>query len=528
MFRLTKNLLMTKRTLILLFIFCLSLLNTQYILSQKKENLGENVNTEIDEIGPVISQDGKVLYFIRSEFKPGKGFIQDAWYSDMDAIGYCNMARKLKLPFSNNSDTKYQVVSITSDGSAILAAINKKDTLNAVNGLYLAYRYTDEWDTPEKLNITNFENFVSNTNTWGVHLAKNGKVLFLYKSISKDTTFCEIFVSFLKNDTLWTEPVKISETVNKRSGEQGNFAPFLAPDEVTLFFASDRKGGYGSADIYLCKRLDNSWLRWSEPINLGELVNSDGWEGYFLISPDGKYGYFVSSDKSIGDNDIFRMQLNPRFLPKPVVVLTGKVTDLKNSNLIPAEISFESVSDKTQKYYAKFNPDKKKFRLVVPGGKKYKFKFSSPGYENNTGFVDYANVTGYKEIKFNVGLKVKTAVEVAEEPEVITLDNVYFDFGKADIKSESYPELDKIVRLMFDNSGIRIEISAHTDNIGSDDYNMKLSQSRAESVMNYFISNGIPINRLSARGYGSTKPIADNGTEQGRQKNRRVEFKIFK
>jgi OmpA-OmpF porin, OOP family len=519
---------MNIKTLILLFIFCISFFYTGNSYSQKKENLGENVNTEFDELGPVISQDGKVLYFIRSEFKPGKGIVQEAWYSDMDVYGYCSKARKLNLPFNHNKDTKYHIVSITSDGSVILAAINKKDTMNRINGLYMAYRYTDGWDEPEKLNITNFGEFISNTNTWGVHLAKNGRVLFIYKSISKDTTYSEIFVSFLKNDSVWTEPTKLNETVNKRSGVQGNFSPFLAPDEVTLFFASDRKGGFGKSDIYMCKRLDNSWLKWTEPINLGELVNSDGWEGYFLISPDGKYGYFVSSDDAIGDNDIFRYKFNTSFLPKPIVVLTGKVTDLKNSELILADIMFESVADKTQKYYAKFHPDKKKFRLVVPGGKKYKFKFSSPGYDNNMGLVDYTSVTGYKEIKFNIGLKVKTVVEVVEEPEIITLENVYFDFGKSDVKPESYPELDKIVRLMFDNPGIQIEISAHTDNVGTDDYNMRLSQARAESVLNYFVENGIPVNRLSAKGYGSTKPIADNNTEQGRQKNRRVEFKIIK
>ncbi len=519
---------MTHRTLILLFVFCMSLFYSPISFSQKKENLGENVNTEIDELGPVISQDGKNLYFIRSAFRPGKGIVQEAWYSDIDAYGYCSKAKKLKLPFNHSKDTKCQVVSITSDGSVILAAVNKKDTMNKINGLYLAYKYSDGWDTPVKINITNFEEFISNTNTWGVHLAKNGRVLFIYKSISKESAFSEIFVSFLKNDTVWTEPVKVNETVNKKSGVQGNFAPFLAPDEVTLFFASDRKGGFGKSDIYMSKRLDNSWLRWSEPINLGELVNSDEWDGYFLISPDGKYGYFVSSNDAIGDNDIFRMELNPRFLPKPIVVLTGKVTDFKSSEPIPADITFESMTDKTEKYYAKFNPEKKRFRLIVPGGKRFKFKFSSPGFESNMGFVDYTNITGYKEIKFNVGLKTKTLIEVAEEPEIITLENVYFDFGKSEIKVESYPELDKIVRLMFDNPGIRIEISAHTDNVGTDDYNMLLSQARAESVLNYIVSNGIPESRLTAKGFGSSKPVADNNTEQGRQKNRRVEFKIIK
>jgi OmpA-OmpF porin, OOP family len=519
---------MTKKTLILVFSICLLFLNTLDIFSQKKENLGDNVNTEFDELGPVISQDGKILYFIRSEFVPGKGIVQEAWYSDLDITGYCNKAKKLILPFTRDPDTKFQILSITADGSIILAAQNKKDSANIINGLYLSYKYLDGWETPEKLNILIFENFIAKSKTWGVHLAKNGKILFIYKSISSDTAFSEIFVSFLKNDTLWSEPVKLSETVNRRSGIQGNFAPFLAPDEVTMFFSSDRKGGYGLADIYLCKRLDNSWLKWSEPINLGPIVNSDEWESYFSISPDGKYSYFVSGDGSIGENDIFRMQLNPSFLPKPVVVLTGKVTDIKNSEKIPADITFESMTDVTQKYYAKFNPDKKRFRLVVPGGKKYKFKFSSQGYNNNTGFVDYSSVNGYKEIKFDVSLKVKTVVEVTEEPEIITLENIYFDFGKSDVKTESYPELDKILRLMSENPGIKIEIDAHTDNVGSDDYNLKLSQARAESVLNYLVSNGIFVSRLKAKGYGSSKPVADNNSEQGRQKNRRVEFKISK
>ena len=440
---------MTKRTLIIAFSICMFLLNTYKTYSQKKENLGENVNTEFDELGPVISQDGKILYFIRSEFRPGKGIVQDAWYSDLDITGYCNTAKKLKLPFANDPDTKFHIASVTADGSVILAALNKNDSLNTVNGLYLSYKYIGGWESPEKLKIANFENFITKSKTWGVHLAKNGKILFIYKSKSEDSAFSEIFVSFLKSDTLWSEPVKLSETVNRQSGTQGNFAPFLAPDEVTMFFSSDRKGGYGSADIYMCKRLDNSWIRWSEPVNLGPLVNSDEWEGYFSISPDGKYSYFVSGDGAIGENDIFRMKLNPSFLPKPIVVLTGKVIDASNSENIPADIIFESMTDVTQKYYAKFNPGKKKFRLVVPGGRKYKFKISSTGFNNNSGFVDYSSVNGYKEIKFDVSLKLKTAVEVPEEPEIITLENVYFDFGKSEVKTESYPELDKIVRLMF-------------------------------------------------------------------------------
>ncbi|MBI5404095.1 MAG: OmpA family protein [Ignavibacteriae bacterium] len=497
------------------------------LYSQKVENLGENVNTDIDELAPVISQDGKTLYFIRSRFKQGKGFVQESWYSDIDATGYCNTAKKLKLPFSR-PDTKCQVVSVTADGSVVLAALNEKDTLNNINGLYLSHKYSDGWDNPERINILNFGTFIGDTKNWGVHLAENGKILFIYKSVSKDNPFNEIFVSFLKNDTLWSEPAKLSGNVNLKSGVQGNFAPFLAPDDVTLFFASDRKGGFGSSDLYMCKRLDNSWLRWSDPVNLGELINSDEWEGYFFISPDGKYGYFVSGNKTIGDNDIFRFKFEPSFLPKPIVVVTGKISDAKNSELIPAEISFESATDRTHKYYAKFYPEKKKFRLVVPGGKKYKLKVTSPGYINYTGTVDYLSVNTYKEIKYDIALKEKTIVEAVEEPEVITLDNIYFDFGKSDIKKESYPELDKIVRLLFENSGIRIEIFAHTDNVGSDDYNLKLSQSRAESVLSYLVSNGIQESRLTAKGFGSSKPVADNNTEQGRQKNRRVEFKIIK
>lgn len=519
---------MDKKTLILVFSICLLFFNTFNSYSQKKENLGDYVNSEADELGPIISQDGKFLYFIRSEYRPGKGLIQEEWYSDLDITGYAGKAKKLNLKFAEFPDTKFFIASITDDGSVILAAKNDKDTLNIINGLYLTYKYNDGWDTPEKLHITNFEKFLNNSHPWGVHLAKNGKILFLYKSISEDSTFNEIFISFLKNETQWSEPVKLSETINRRSGVYGNFSPFLAPDEVTLFFSSDRKGGFGSADIYLSKRLDNTWLKWSEPINLGELVNSDEWESYFSISPDGKYSYFVTGDGAIGQNDIYRMKLNPSFLPKPIVVITGKITDIKNSDMLPADIIFESATDVTQKYYAKFNPAKKKFRLVVPGGKKYKFKISSPGFDNGIGYVNYTSVTGYKEIKFDMALKRKTVVEVAEEQEVITLDNVYFDFGKADVKTESFPELDKIVKLMFENPGIKIEIDAHTDNVGSDDYNLKLSQSRAESVMSYLISNGILLNRLTAKGFGSSKPVADNNTEQGRQKNRRVEFKISK
>ncbi|HEY5125331.1 MAG TPA: OmpA family protein [Ignavibacteria bacterium] len=487
--------------------------------AQQLENLGKNINSDISEVGPIISPDGNTLYFVKSK-KVSGNFIQEAWYSTKDNSGNWSPSKKMNEPFG-----KFEVncvMSITPDGNKILLYQGNNDIKDNNNGLYFSDKKSTGWSKPEKVNIINYKKYLTNSIYHGAFLTNSGKVLIIYFAKSEDDYFCSLYVCFLNNDDSWSEPKILPNNINVNEGKYGNWGSSIASDDITLYFSSDRDNGYGNCDIYVTRRLDDSWLKWSQPENLGKSINSSSFDGYYSISAKGDYAYLISSSDGYGAEDIFRIKLPEKVRPNPVVLISGKVLNPKNNQPLDAAIAYYTLPEGVEAGIARTNPSDGSYKIVLPYGKQYSFIATVDGYYSISNYLDLTTISEYREMNFNVDMK---PIEIGE---VVRLNNIFFDFNKSTLRPESFQELDRVVKLLNENPKIEIEISGHTDNVGTDEYNLNLSNERASSVVAYIVSKGISQSRITAKGYGKTNPVATNDTEEGRQLNRRVEFKILK
>jgi OmpA-OmpF porin, OOP family len=289
-----------------------------------------------------------------------------------------------------------------------------------------------------------------------------------------------------------------------------------------LYYASYGFESYGSADIFMSTRLDDSWTNWSKPVNLGPSINSAGWESAFSIAAKGDYAYMISEEGGVeGSADIFRIKLADYQKPEPVLLVYGKVLNKKTNQPLESTISYSDLTQNKEVGVASSNAADGSYKIILPMGKLYGFMAGKDGFYPISENINIDTLKEYIEIERNLYL---APVEIGQ---TVVLNNIFFDLNKARLKTESAAELDRLVEFLSKNPAINIEVGGHTDNTGSDDYNNKLSQQRSESVMNYLAEKGITKARLSAKGYGKSKPVAANDTEDGRAKNRRVEFLIL-
>jgi outer membrane protein OmpA-like peptidoglycan-associated protein len=332
----------------------------------------------------------------------------------------------------------------------------------------------------------------------------------------------DLYVSFLEGNDIWTAPKSLGKKINL--SDYNEMSPFLAADGVTLYFSSDRPGGLGENDIWMSKRLDDSWTKWSDPVNLGAPINTAGSEAFFTMDAGGEFAYLTSSDGSFGASDIVRVKLLEKEMPDPVVLVSGNVYNAKTKQPLEASLIYQTLPDGADAGNGISSPMDGSFKIVLPYDKNYSIRASADKFfaisENLN--LDSLIKAGYKEIHKDLYL---VPIEIGQ---VFRLNNVFFDFDKYTLRPESYVELDRVVKFLTEYPNVEIEMSAHTDSKGSDEYNFTLSDNRAKSVREYIVSKGIAASRIISQGYGETKPVATNDTDEGRQLNRRVEFKILK
>jgi len=402
--------------------------------------------------------------------------------------------------------------------SAIRMAING-NTFEFVDSAFAVERgfYIRTFENQRTWSSTKRICSLGSSNSLGksVYVTSGGMKFALLDSVSEGNR--KYFISFEYVMKSWSQPENLGAMVNSDSAD---ITPFIAADGMTLYFSSNRRGGHGSNDIYMTKRSDDTWKHWSRPMNLGYPINTPGWDAYYTVPASGQYAYFVSTVDGLGKSDIFRIKLPESAMPAPVLLVTGKVLDIHGSP-VPAYIYYERISDKKQLGSATANPANGDFTLALPGGEMYGFRAEHEGYFPISENLDLRGLRAYKEISKNLVL-----VPIASG-NTIRLNNIFFDYDKAILGPESESELTRLVSFLSSHPDLRIEISGHTDNHGTDEYNANLSQARAQAVLDYVISKGISSSRLVAKGYGESKPIDTNETDAGRQMNRRVEFTIF-
>jgi OOP family OmpA-OmpF porin len=523
--------------ILILLLFSLLTLDTAW---SQLENLGKNVNTEYNEIAPTISPDGKTIYFSRVSHPQntnGAKGSQDIWYSELRNDKW-TQARRLPSPL--NKEEYNSLYSITPDGNTLLIKGAYKNGVYETRGFSTSKKTARGWAAPNKIDIPGYAKTSKGQFDCGF-LSNDGKVLVMSFSGKKNSKVDNLYVSFKQKNGSWSKPEDLGPEIN--TAEFTETTPFLAPDGVTLYFSSDRKGGQGSNDIYYSKRIDKSWKRWSRPVNLGTAINTDGYDAYYTISALGDFAYMVSFKNTEGKGDIVRFNLKPKVVPgdtvqalvavvpapDPVAMISGKVLDAKTGKPVEATIIYENLGDGEEVGTATTNPTTGEYKIVLPKGRKYSFRAVAKDFIAEGENIDLTDSTADGRSKDFSDITNKSLKLIPiEEGQIVRLNNIFFATGKFALSPESFPELNRIAITMTENKTLSIELGGHTDNTGSDESNLKLSQDRADSVREYLIGKGIEPDRVASKGYGETVPVAKNDTPEGQQRNRRVEFKILK
>jgi OOP family OmpA-OmpF porin len=481
-----------------------------------RENLGTCVNSEYADINPQISPDGRTLFFDRKDAPGNAGGAEDSddiWYSTLQPDGGWGPARNLGAPLNNRGPNF--VAAALPDGNTLLVGGTYRADGSTGAGVSLATRTRDGWGTPVEMRIPGLQN---RSNFVNYYLSQDGQALLM--SIKKDggRGDRDLWVSRRQGDGPWSEPVNLGPTINTDTTEA---SPFLASDGVTLYFSSAGHGGEGERDLFITRRLDESWTNWSRPQNLGANINTSGNDAGFVISASGDYAYFTSNADSYGRTDIYRTRLPENLRPRPVVLVRGRVLDARTRQPLEASVVYEGLGN-AQRGIARSNAATGEYQIVLPAGARFGFRGEAPRYYPENVNVDLSGVTAYAERTQDLLL---VPLEVGS---TVRLNNIFFDVNRATLRPESALELDRLADYLRANPTVEVEIGGHTDNTGTDEANRTLSQARARAVAEYLAGKGIAARRVQSRGYGESAPTASNDTDEGRQQNRRVEFKVIR
>ncbi len=484
-----------------------------YGIVSEREDLGDGINSPTAEIAPIISYDNKTLYFTRQDHPDNVAPIskQSIWFSELNADGTFSPAQKLSAPVNNvhNNSTS----GISPDGQTLLVINVYKPDGTASKGVSISQKEGNEWGFPKKLEIKNLYN---NSQYAEYNLSASGKILLMAIQRDSGQGSKDVHVSFLQSDSTWSEPKNLGPVVNTPESET---SPFLAADERTLYYSTSGLPGYGSNDVFMTQRLDDTWENWTEPKNLGPDLNTPKWDAYYTFTADGSYVYYISAGRN-NKSDIFRKKVPQSARPQPVVLVKGKVLDAKTKQPLASRISYQNILTGENLGLANSNAIDGQYSIVLQSGKNYEFLADAVNYYPISDNIDLSKLDTFKEITRDLYL-----VPI-EKGVAIRLNNLFFDFNKSDLKKESHAELNRLAGLLKKNPSMKIEIAGHTDNVGTDAYNNPLSLKRAQAVHAFLVQNGIDATRLTAKGFGKSKPLQPGDSEEVRKLNRRVEFTI--
>lgn len=482
--------------------------------NSEPKRLGRNINSVYGEVHPIISPEGKNLYFTRKKHPHNRGAEDrdDIWTSSLDEDGNWSQSINMGPPL-NNSGHNY-INSISPDGNMILLG-GTYGNHGTKDKLYITINDENGWTDPVELEIDNYYNR-SSYNSF--HMGVDGKTIIM--SLERDDSYGnkDLYVSFLVSGNHWSEPLHLGSGINTAGDE---ITPFLAADGTTLYFSSNGLSGYGRNDIYISKRLDDTWENWTEPKNLGPKINTPEWDAYYTVDASGENAYFTSYKNTYGEADIFQIKLEELQKPDIVALIKGTVYDASTDAPISTSIEYTDGSTKKNAGYARSSASTGNYRIVLPVERDYDVFAQKQGYYAISENIDLKGITEYQELEMDLYLYP------IRKGEVIPLNEIFFEVNSAILKPKSYNELNRVASFLKSYPSVKIEIGGHTNNKCSQAYCAKLSKNRAKAVMDYLSKNHVRLEQLGYRGYGKSNPIDTNKSEAGRKKNQRVEIKII-
>lgn len=476
--------------------------NKNYVFAP--QNMGDAINSRESEYFPSLTIDNNELVFTRNVNR----FNEDFYYSKKENG---NWANAVPMPGDVNTNQNEGAQMISQDGQwLVFTGCNRRDGYGSCD-LYISY-YTDKgWS--EAVNLGG----KINSEFWDSQpcLSPDKRDLYFASRIPGGAGGSDLYVSHLLPNGRWSDPENLGPSINTIGDEQ---CPFIHADNQTLYFTSNGLPGYGDADLFYSRKGPNGV--WSTPVNLGYPINTIHQEGTLFIAADGKTAYYSSDrEDSKGGLDIYSFELRTDVRPYKTLWVKGQVFDNKTKKGLPSAV--ELIDLATKEPLSKVQTDETgNYLITLPVGKDYAFNV------NRKGYLFYSDNFQLKEHSPDSTYTKNIPLLPIETNASIILRNVFFDVNKFDLKPESQAELDKLVQLLNENPTLKIEISGHTDNVGKPAENLLLSNNRAKAVVAYLTSKGIAAARLTFKGYGETKPVADNKSDEGRAANRRTEVKV--
>lgn len=511
----------------------------------KLEKLPEYINSMYDEITPVPSRDGKTLYFTRvgypdfeqtlfidsieqsTTLSPERYMsVLSGIYTGMAGSGVYNPARSpynqdvwaVRVDTSSfgalvhpgyplNNALPNSIVTITPDPNAFYT-VNQFDTRgNMQRGFSVVRRVSDStWSFPKAVEIKDFYTITSDV---GLTMSFDGQVLIL-SATRFDSKDMDLYVCFREGENKWSAPQHLGTTVNSPMRET---SPFLSEDNTTLFFSSNRSGG---SDIYICRRLDDTWKNWSAPYKAVEPINSFADDGQPYFNMTSGYLYFTS--KRDGNSDVFRVQIAP---PQPTEIeIIGRVINRKTKQLIRnAQVRYGTDGNTANVITASDGI----FRIKIPKGVRFELKPEKPGFTGKAEEILFRRDYYYFDEHY-----LDLPMDPLEVNAKIELQPIFFQQSKSIILEESYGELERLAATLTELPTLQIRIEGHTDNVGKAEDLLRLSEERAEAIKTFLVQKGIDKKRIVTVGHGPKYPINDNSSDEMRAQNRRVEFVITK
>ncbi|MEO6849957.1 MAG: OmpA family protein, partial [Mucilaginibacter sp.] len=397
--------------------------------------------------------------------------------------------------------------SISQNGKVLFfTGCNRPDGLGRCD-IYISQKKGDDWSKPFDLSPP------VNTSGWESQpsISADGRTLYFVSNRKGGYGGYDIWKSNL-TEKGWSEPENLGPNINTAFDEQ---SPFIHPDDSTFYFCSNGWPGLGGKDLFVSRIGADG--KWQKPENLGFPINSSGDENGLTLTANGNYAFFASNKlNGAGGFDIYTFELPESLRPHNVTYVKGTVNDVINKEPLEAAVEIIDLDKNASVYQDYSSADGGDFLATIINGKNYGLNISKDGYLFYS--ANFSLVGHETKNPFNISVLLQP-IEIGNK---VILKNIFFDTNKFDIKDESKPELQKLVDFMNLNPSVRVEISGHTDNVGNGQLNQTLSENRAKAVYQYLIANKISADRLVFKGYGETQPIVANDTEEDRSKNRRT------
>lgn len=478
------------------------------------KNMGAAVNSRDDEYLPALTADGQTMVFTRRSPRRATTTADTHEEEDIFSSTFSNgsWSKATRMPEPLNSNDNEGAECISQDGRIMFfTACNRPDGGGRCD-LYMCIRRGDTWGKPRNLGPQ------VNSNSWEGQpsFSIDGKTLYFVSNRKGGFGGMDIWKTVFENGH-WSEPVNLGPQVNTAANEM---SPFIHNDDKTLYFASEGHMGMGGLDIFVTRRNDDG--SWQQPRNLGWPINTPGDESNLIVSADAHTAIYSSDrDGGLGKLDLWQFEMPEESRPAMAICFKGKVTNSETGAAVGSDIKVVDLEGGNTVANTSSDAKSGEYIVSLPAGRDYAIMVTADGYLFHSQNQPWSGESEWRSVTVDIALQPIAAGSR------IALRNVFFETGKWDLLPQSEYELGKVVEMLSQNPKLKIELGGHTDNIGQPAANQKLSEQRAKAVRDYLVAKGIKAERLTYKGYGETQPVATNDSEEGRAQNRRTELKVL-